>query len=298
MRFLFTVLLCLPPLIGKSQKNPKITSYKTQKGIEMKIGDTLQLGRGSNSMGNFNHLKTGLFIEPTVNDPLPSTHANARVIIRSFREFTAEHGTKMLAMIKARTAMPAYADIEAAIDTKEITGINNWQIGTPRTKQQSIASSSLTASSHTITESTPTQDRMMVKPFSNTVDIRILSIEGNKSQQTVTVNFVLKTELPHQHIGLIQNVCGTYSDGKAYDGDGSEYNKGQVALGNNISQVYVDNKLPTSVPLKGSITFSNVLPRVSAFSFVTFYMSSRNFDGGANCQGGNVEIRNAPIMWK
>ena len=303
MRLYYLISVLAMPLIGVAQANNRIDSYKTKKGVELKTGDTLQFGRGTNFDGSFKYVSMGLVLTSSTDDPLPTNHANTLAIIRFFRQVKIGQGTKMYASLKAGTLLPAYADIESALDAREITGVNGWEIGKPRPRQQALDSNGLTTSTKPTVnagkENIATQDGMTVKPFSNDIDIKILSIAGNKSQQTVTVNFVLKTELPHQQIRLLEYGCNyNRGEGKAYDGDGTEYNLRAVSLGNVIDANGVDNKLPTSVPLKGSITFANVLPKIGTLSFVTFYMSSRNYDGGENCQAGNVEIRNVRIDWK
>lgn len=302
MRVLLFICFLVMSLVGQAQSGNRIDSFKTKKGVELKTGDTLQLGRGTSFDGSFQYVRMGLLLISSTNDPLPTTHANTLAVIQGFRVLKVGQGSKVYALLKAGTFRLTYADIEPAIDAKEVIGINGQEFGKPGPRRQPLADNTLTASSRT-TGSIPIEEGMTVKPFSNDVSIRILSITGNKSQQTVTVNFVLKTELPHQRIGLIENLCNGFSsgEGKAYDEDGTQYNMKETTLGSNAGvRGYgnVENKLPTSVPLKGSIVFSNVLPKMTALNFITFYMSSRNYEGRENCQGGNVEIRNAKIEWK
>ncbi len=306
MRIFLLFSILLTGFTSYAQFAKKITGpVQTRRGITLKEGDTLTLGRGSGYGGTFRYLKMGLEPEGAANDPLPTHYAGKSFPIKLFRESQTGQETKLYASLKAHTLYTTFANIEAAIDTKEIIAVNGQEIGKPRARPQSATESTLTASNKSgITKTAANsaiEDGMTLKPFSNDVDIKILSVAGNKSQQTVTVNFVLKTELPHQKIGLIKNLCNlTGREGKAYDGEGTEYNLKTTSLGTNTSGYYgtVDNKLPTSVPLKGSITFANILPKVSMLSFITFFMSSANYDGGEHCQGGNVEIRNAKIDWK
>ena len=301
MRNYVLFLFLLITSVSHAQFAKKITGpVQTRRGITLKEGDTLTLGRGSGSDGTFRYLNMGLEPEGRANDPLPAHYAGKSFPVKVFRESQTGQVYKFYASLKAHTLYTTFADIEAAIDAKELMAVNGREIGKPRTSSQNNADNTLTASTKRDAANPPVQESMIIKQFSNDVNVKILSIEGNKSQQTVTVTFVLKTELPHQKIGLIKDVCGTYGEGKAYDGDGTEYNLKNVALGSNTETVWgrVDNKLPTSVPLKGSITFSNVLSKVSVLSFITFFMSSRNYDGGEHCQAGNVEIRNTKIDWK
>lgn len=299
MRIFLLFSCLLNVFISHAQFDKKIIGpIKTRKGIELKEGDTLLLGRGANHDGTFQYVKTGLMAS-TAQDPLTADHAHTTAIVKLFRQHTIGKSPKLYASLKAGTIYTAFADVEAAVDAKEIIAINGQEIGKPQARQQTVAENTLTASNKGGPANSSAQGSMTVKPFSNDVDIKILSIDGNKSQQTVTVNFVLKTELPHQKVGLVGYGCNySHGEGKAYDGDGTEYKLKNVTLGNEIENWGANNKLPTSVPLKGSITFANVLSKVGTMSFVTFFMSSRNYDGGDQCQGGNVEIRNAKIDWK
>ena len=299
MRISLLSCLLLLAISSQAQFDKKVIGpVKTRAGLELKEGDTLLLGRGTRYDGAFTYINMGILAGST-DDPMLAAHAHTTAIIKSFRVRKVGQTNKYYAALKANMLYTAFADLEAAIDAKELIAVNGHEIGKPRAQQQSPSANSLTVSSNDIpAKIAASTNEMTVKPFSNDVDIRILSIDGNKSQQTITVNFVLKTDLPHQQVGLIDAVCGTYGEGKAYDGDGTEYNLRGVSLGNNTAGSHVTNKLPTAVPLKGNITFANVLPKVGMLSFITFYMSSRNYDGGEHCQGGNVEIRNAKIDWK
>lgn len=301
MRILLICCLLLTAYVSQAQFDKKIVGpIKLRTGLEFREGDTLLLGRGTRSDGTFTYINEGI-LAGTSDDPLPANHAHTMAVIKLFRVRRVGQSNKLYASLKAGTLYGAFADLDAAVAAKEIIAINGQEIGKPRANTQSPAANSLTASNNGGPAKTSAgDDAMTVKPFSNDVNIRILSIEGNKSQQTVTVNFVLKTELPHQQVMLLYSGCNTTrGEGKAYDSDGTEYNLKSMSLGNVSDRDFgVKNKLPTSVPLKGSITFANVLPKVSGLSFITFRMSSANYDGGEHCQEGNVEIRNAKIEWK
>ncbi len=300
MRILLLFCFLLTTLIAHAQFAKKITGpIQTRRGITLKEGDALTLGRGSSYNGAFRYLTMGIEPEGASNDPLPTHYAGKSFPIKVFRTSQTEQKTKLFASLKANTLYTTFVDIEAAIDAKELVAVNGQEIGKPRPSMQNNTDNTLTANTESTSADAPAQGGMNLKQFSNDVNVRILSISGNKSQQTVTVNFVLQTELAHQQVNCLWYGCNTSrGDGKAYDSDGTEYKMKTVSLGNNVNTFSAGNKLPTSVPLKGSITFANVLPKVSTLSFITFFMTSKNYEGEEHCQDGNVEIRNAKIDWK
>ena len=300
MRTLLLFCFLLTTLIVHAQFAKKITGpVQTRRGITLKEGDALTLGRGSNYDGAFRYLTMGIEPEGASNDRLPTHYAGKSFPIKVFRMSQTGQTTKLYASLKANTLYTTFVDIEAAIDAKELIAVNGQEIGKPRSSTQNNAGNTLAANAEGTSTNAPLQDGMSLKQFSNDINVKILSIEGNKSQQTVTINFVLKTELPHQQVRCLWYGCNSNrGEGKAYDSDGIEYNVKSVSLGNNTDTFSAGNKLPTSVPLKGSITFANVLPKVGVLSFVTLFMTSKNYDGEQNCQSGNVEIRNARVDWK
>lgn len=126
------------------------------------------------------------------------------------------------------------------------------------------------------------------------VDFSLLSCFGDKKSQTVTIVYTLLTKDVHQRL----TIYGTGSQSTAIDFKGNQFPVKEVSIGLESSPGWlVTNKLSTDVPLKGTITFSNILPNVPNFSSVSINLSTASFDGGFNEQQSVVEVKNLPISW-
>ena len=140
-----------------------------------------------------------------------------------------------------------------------------------------------------------TTQSTIVNNLDNGVEFNLLSVEGDKLNQTLTVNFYLFTRKTNQSIDL--PIKGS-SDTKATDLDGNQFAAKSGALGDLQREYNITNKLSTEVKLKGFVKYSNVLPSIKQMSLISIYMSSSNFDGGQNGAKGTIDIKNADIIWK
>jgi len=133
----------------------------------------------------------------------------------------------------------------------------------------------------------------------NGVEFNLISVEGDKLNQIVTVNFYLYTRKPNQRVEVYVKSGGN-NDWivKATDDEGNQYKAKTAALGDVQKEYSVENKLNTEVKLKGSIKFTSVLPSVKQFSLVSIYMESRNYDDYDNKAEGTIDLKNVPIKWK
>ena len=135
--------------------------------------------------------------------------------------------------------------------------------------------------------------------LNNGVDMNVLSVEGDKLNQTVTVYFYLYTRKPNQRISLYVKGYGfPASLTKATDTEGGQYPPKLGTLGDIQADGVVENKLSTEIKLKGSIIFSNVLSSVKQISLVSIGIVSSNFDGGENSLSGTYDIKNVNVDWK
>ncbi|QFZ54628.1 hypothetical protein FEZ18_07400 [Oceanihabitans sp. IOP_32] len=136
-----------------------------------------------------------------------------------------------------------------------------------------------------------------VKSFSPNFEIKLLSVIGNKNNQTVEIELLLKHKIVHQ------KVCFNYgkNDAKLYDFEGNEYLAKGVEVGaiNKTSGFgnFACNKIPTNVPVKGKIIFKQVLSDKSKMSFSTIKVGFKADDGGSY-EYGTIELTNLNVDWK
>lgn len=137
-------------------------------------------------------------------------------------------------------------------------------------------------------------ENVTIKGISESIDIQIIDCIGSSDQQTVTINFVISHSMVHQEMCInIDN-----DDAKAYDIQGNEFLAKFGNIGNTSSTFNCAcNKVPTDVPVKGSIVFRNVLPSCEFLKFVTIKFGYKNEDGGSSWTKSNLELRNLKIEW-
>lgn len=149
------------------------------------------------------------------------------------------------------------------------------------------------------TEVEGNKDDTHIKSFSPDFEVKLLSVIGDKNNQTVEIEVLLKHKIVHQ------KVCFNYGkgDAKLYDFEGNEYLSKGVQIGA-LSQKdvlsfgsYVCNKVPTNVPVKGKILFKQVLSDTSKMSFATVKIGYKAFDGGTY-EYGTIELTNLNVDWK
>jgi len=130
-----------------------------------------------------------------------------------------------------------------------------------------------------------------VKSFSPNIDVKILSVVGDKKAQTVTVNLLISHKLVHQ------NVCLDNSRINAFDYEGNEYYSKAVAVGNARSGDFICNTIPTEVPVKSYIVFKQILPSVKGLKFAAARVGFGPADSWSNEFAG-LELSDLVIDWK
>ena len=130
-----------------------------------------------------------------------------------------------------------------------------------------------------------------VKSFSPNIDVKILSVVGDKKAQTVTVNLLISHKLVHQ------NVCLDNSRINAFDYEGNEYYSKAVAVGNARSGDFICNTIPTEVPVKSYIVFKQILPSVKGLKFAAARVGFGPADSWSN-EFESLELSDLVIDWK
>jgi hypothetical protein len=128
-------------------------------------------------------------------------------------------------------------------------------------------------------------------------EISVLGCKGDRSGQSVTIEFLIKHSLPNQKFYLSFKASGPFN-AQAVDLMGNSYTAKSVAMnGLTSNDNWVLTTLPTNVPTKGTITFRNVMPGTDYFKFADFQIQYLNFDGDSNDKVSLVTIKNLKINW-
>lgn len=132
------------------------------------------------------------------------------------------------------------------------------------------------------------------KSFSSKFDLRILECRGNRIDQIVEIDLLINHNLPHQEMKLFTGSKApvAYGEtGEAFELKEAQFSQSKSGYG--VEKFIV----PTGVPIKGTLTFRNVLPGTSKLSLVTGIFEFENQDGGSNEGQGTFEIKNLTINW-
>jgi hypothetical protein len=133
-----------------------------------------------------------------------------------------------------------------------------------------------------------------VKPFSDDINVQIISCRGDKAQQTVKLEIILSHNLPHQEMCV--NIGE--KDASAVDELGNTFAAKEGIIGmKSTTYGYICTNVPTDVPTKSNVTFRNILPGTDKLKFITVKYGYRNADGGMEWKIGFLEIRNISIKW-
>ena len=148
-------------------------------------------------------------------------------------------------------------------------------------------------------ETNTNQENGTIKSFSPKFEVKLLSVIGNKVEQTVTLEFLISHKLVHQKVCFINNDYPTIISGiKAYDFEGNEYFVKNMSVGKNKDTFFAAcNKIPTEVPMKASVTFKQILPSVKGLSFVSIVTSFGAYDDWKT-ENKNLEVSNVSINWQ
>ncbi len=277
-----TVLICLAvvmvgcaPILGLSKK-----PYKAIDDHTYQVGDVLKLGNALD--GKIFRYILVRKIEEKVK-PLPSSYNNYSGAILYFKNVKLESKKEMTyALISGKEPyQQIFIPIDLALAEGELKSLN------PYFKQKKDALKK---------NLEHPQPPCKIKSFDDEYELTLLSCKGNKNSQTVTITFRVKQEGVHKELKVYSTESFTQYGAEAYDAEGTEYNAKEVSVGSNSSTYSESNKIPTSIPIKFSLTFHKVLPKVTEFSYITIPVSFGDYDDYKR-EGGAIEIRNLKIDW-
>lgn len=283
--FSFLLTLSFPlysQLVGKKSKLP----YKSNiDGYTYKIGDEITLGFPSKG-GLFQNVSVFDYqnkLDQIFNtlDVITGKPVNAHKIIMADKFVSQFKGIILFFQIQeidkkdVTFAIIDYKDnkrLAVAIDTslasRELVSLN------PQYREQ-LAKNDLN----------PQESEMIVKSFDPNFNIKVLSVIGSTNDQTVTITFLISHKLVHQKVSFFPHS----SNGQLFDFNGNVYSYKNYDSHN--------DKIPTNVPVKKSITFKQILPEVKDLSFLTLKVNFGPIDG-YNEESGNLEVSNLKVNWK
>ena len=126
------------------------------------------------------------------------------------------------------------------------------------------------------------------KSFNSKFDFKILECRGNRIDQIVEIDILIKHSLPHQEMQL-------YTGSKApvaYGESGEAFELKEANFSQSKGRSGVEKFIiPTSVPIKGTLTFRNILPETDKLSLITGIFEFENQYGGSNNGQGTFENR-------
>lgn len=298
---LVLILSNISYLSGQSSKNPRreyvaVDNHTYRKGDVLSFGNPSRGKEYSNifvkdivTVGDYIDIVYGEKVEKkqTVNATREDLAKLTKPVIKNFREGTVDGKTVKYAIIKFTDKKEIAIVIDQALNMGEVV---------------SQSDGFQTVADRINTENNTNQENGIVKSFSPNFEVKLLSVTGNKVEQTVTLEFLISHKLVHQSVCFIENNYDAFdhvSNGiRAYDFEGNEYPVKNASIGKDNGFYYsVCNKIPTGVPMKASVTFKQILPSVKGLSFVSIMTSFKAYDGGLS-EYKNLEISNVNINWQ
>jgi hypothetical protein len=176
----------------------------------------------------------------------------------------------------------------------------------PGTQPGTTASTTSTGTAPTTSGSplasllSPSQPNAGVTPAGNgstnnstdKIAFQIDACTGNSSAKTVTIFFTIAN--PNN---VNQNVAiGLGPACKVIDPDGNLCHPKECRLGDADGAHWTE--LPTGIKMKGSITFSNILPKQTQLALLQFNIFSVNSDGGRDGSAKQISVRNLNVAWQ
>ncbi len=281
-------------LSGKKSKNP----YKSGiDGYTYKIGDKINIGFPSKGI---NYQNIAVFDFKSTLDQI--TNTLAAINGKSTEQVNINAADKSISNFKGEILFFQIQEIDnkkvtfAVVDYKDNKRLA-IAIDASLSARELISLSTAYRENLVKNDSKSDTAEMIVKSFDPNFNFKVTSIKGNRNLQTVTISFVISHKLPHQVVGFTDS-----EQSIAYDFEGNSYPIKEVTLGVNSGFIsfMIGNitKIPTNIPIKGTITFKQILPAVSVLSYMSINVTYGPFDGySSNRQGSNIEISNMKIDW-
>ena len=294
---LLLMALNFSPLLGQNSKNSR-REYVAVDNHTYKKGDVISFGtpsRGESygtifikdivTISNYIDNRAEAEKKALVNATKKELSKLIRPTIKNFREETIDGKTVKYAILRYTDKKEIVIAIDDALRMGEVV---SQEAGF-----QTVADKMKTSETNT------NQENGTIKSFSPKFEVKLLSVIGNKVEQTVTLEFLISHKLVHQKVCFINDDYPTIISGiKAYDFEGNEYFVKNMSVGKNNDTFFAAcNKIPTEVPMKASVTFKQILPSVKGLSFVSIATSFRAYDDG-NLEYKNLEVSNISINWQ
>ncbi|MET3606898.1 hypothetical protein ABIC74_000740 [Mucilaginibacter rubeus] len=121
-RLILIVLLCIISILAHAQK---LKEYKASNGIIYHPGDTVKLGLGSGTNGQFVYMVPNMLNSSSTQlDWIKRRLSRGNVIIKKIKQEETIGMTKTLFYVGAGAAYNLHLDIEAAIESCEVKPCN------------------------------------------------------------------------------------------------------------------------------------------------------------------------------
>ncbi|MFY7965472.1 MAG: hypothetical protein ACOVO1_11280 [Chitinophagaceae bacterium] len=134
------------------------------------------------------------------------------------------------------------------------------------------------------------------KNICNGLDVYYTGCVGDAGSQTVTVYYIIANyNKVNQKITIDPFAT---KQAFAFDYLGNKFSFNNVQLVQEVSDGSIECIIPTNLYVKGSITFSNVLPITNTLGIVNFNIKSENWNGSGNEVEDAVQFSNVKIDWK
>ncbi len=294
---LLLMALNFSPLLGQNSKNSR-REYVAVDNHTYKKGDVISFGtpsRGESygtifikdivTISNYIDNRAEAEKKALVNATKKELSKLIRPTIKNFREETIDGKTVKYAILRYTDKKEIAIAIDDALRMGEVVS----QAADFQTEADKMKTS----------DTNTNQENGTIKSFSPKFEVKLLSVIGNKVEQTVTLEFLISHKLVHQKVCFINDDYPTIISGiKAYDFEGNEYFVKNMSVGKNNDTFFAAcNKIPTEVPMKASVTFKQILPSVKGLSFVSIATSFRAYDDG-NLEYKNLEVSNISINWQ
>jgi hypothetical protein len=176
--------------------------------------------------------------------------------------------------------------------TAQITfKIPSFKKDSTKAKTNSTAAKKDTTHSST-TPATTTMAKNNGSNSSDQLDFVATGCTGNTGAQTVTLYFTIANPVKVNQTIFI----GTGPGCKAFDEEGDLSKPKACTLANGDGTKWTE--LPTGLTMKGSLTFSNILPKETQLAIVQFNIFTKNSDGGGDQQMKAIYMKNVSIIWQ
>jgi hypothetical protein len=129
----------------------------------------------------------------------------------------------------------------------------------------------------------------------NDLEVKTISVIGNKKSQIVTIEFTFKHNLSNKQVQIHDREGAP----TAYDEDGNTYLYNSIDFVNSKNgwNGCVNVDLPTGINIKGKVSFKGILPSVSIFKLAKinyYFVSTTDYDQKTEI----IEFNDLKIIWK